>query len=116
MPTLRVVRSWSSAAAAAALLLGPALSALAAGEPASKAFARSCAPCHGKTGQPSPVFAKQGVRDFTAPSWQKATSDAQIEKAIREGKKGTMMAGFGGQLSADEIKALVRYIRSLEKK
>ena len=85
---------------------------LAAEEPA-KVFARSCAPCHGKEGKPSAVFARQGVRDFTEPAWQKVTSDAQIEKTIREGKKGTMMASFASQLSAEEIKDLVRYIRKL---
>ncbi len=85
---------------------------LAAEEPA-KMFAKSCAPCHGKGGKPSAVFAQQGVRDFTAPAWQKATSDAQIEKMIREGKKGTMMASFASQLSAEEMKGLVTYIRKL---
>src|SRR5512147_1025261 len=80
-----------------------AAASLAAEEPA-KIFVRSCSPCHGKEGKPSAVFAQQGVRDFTVPAWQKATSDAQIEKMIREGKKGTMMASFASQLSAEEIK------------
>jgi mono/diheme cytochrome c family protein len=114
MPNPRAVRSLLSAAAAV-LLAGPSLATVAAAEPPAKLFARSCSPCHGKSGQPSPVFAKQGVRDFTLSSWQKAITDAQIEKSIREGKKGTMMAGFG-QLSADEIKGLTRFIRSLERK
>jgi cbb3-type cytochrome c oxidase subunit III len=88
----------------------------AAAEDAAKIFARSCAPCHGKDGQPNAVFAKQGVRNFTDSAWQKATSDAQIEKTIREGKKGTMMASFEKQLSPQEIKGLVAYIRQLGKK
>jgi mono/diheme cytochrome c family protein len=93
-------------------LLALAAAPLAAEEPA-KIFARSCAPCHGKEGKPSAVFAQQGVRDFTVPAWQKATSDAQVEKMIREGKKGTMMASFASQLSAEEIKGLVAYVRKL---
>ncbi len=93
-------------------LLALAAAPLAAEEPA-KIFARSCAPCHGKEGKPSPVFAQQGVRDFTAAAWQKATSDAEIEKTIREGKKGTMMASFASQLSAEDMKGLARYIRKL---
>jgi hypothetical protein len=36
-----------------------------------------------------------------------------VEKAIREGKKGTMMASFEKQLSAEEVKGLVGYIRKL---
>jgi len=93
-----------------------ALPAPAAAEDAAKIFAKSCAPCHGKAGEPSAVFAKQGVRAFTDAAWQKAATDAQIEKSIREGKKGTMMASFEKQFSAEEIKALVAYVRKLGKK
>ena len=82
-------------------------------EDAAKIFARSCAPCHGKEGEPNAVFAKQGVRNFKDAAWQKATTDAQIEKTIHEGKKGTMMASFEKQLSAEEIKGLAAYIRTL---
>jgi cbb3-type cytochrome c oxidase subunit III len=85
----------------------------AAAEDAAKIFARSCSPCHGKDGQPNAVFAKQGVRNFTDAAWQKATPDAQIEKTIREGKQGTMMASFEKQLSPQEIKSLAAYIRKL---
>ncbi|HYN02022.1 MAG TPA: c-type cytochrome [Vicinamibacteria bacterium] len=87
----------------------------AAAEDAAKIFARSCAPCHGKEGAPSAVFAKQGVKNFTDAAWQKATTDAQIEKSIREGKKGTMMASFEKQFPTEEIKGLIAYIRKLGK-
>jgi len=93
-----------------------ALPAPAAAEDAAKIFAKSCAPCHGKAGEPSAVFAKQGVRSFTDAAWQKTATDAQIEKSIREGKKGTMMASFEKQFSAEEIKALAAYVRKLGKK
>jgi cytochrome c6 len=87
--------------------------AAARAEDASAIFARSCAPCHGKQGHPSPVFEKQGVKNFTDPAWQKGITDAQIEKTIHEGKKGTMMASFEKQYSATEIKSLVAYLRKL---
>jgi mono/diheme cytochrome c family protein len=88
----------------------------AAAADAAKTFATSCAPCHGKQGEPNAVFAKQGVRSFKDAAWQKAATDAQIEKSIREGKQGTMMASFDKALSDEEIKALVAYIRRLGKK
>ena len=88
----------------------------AAAEDAAKIFARSCSPCHGKEGEPNAIFAKQGVRNFKDAAWQKATPDAELEKAIREGRKGTMMASFEKQLSAEEIKGLVAYVRKLGKK
>ena len=85
---------------------------LAADEPA-RIYAKSCAPCHGKEGRPSALFTQQGVRDFTSAAWQKGTTDAEIDKVIREGKKGTMMASFAGQLTPEETKSLVAYIRKL---
>ena len=100
-----------------AVLLAAALApAPAAAQDAPKIFAKSCAPCHGKEGEPNAVFAKQGVRNFKDAAWQKSATDAQIEKTIREGKKGTMMASFEKQLSAAEIKGLAAYIRTLGKK
>jgi len=100
-------------AAPLGLTLVLATPAPAAAEAAAKVFAKSCAPCHGKEGEPNAVFAKQGVRSFKDQAWQKATPDAQIEKSIREGKKGTMMASFEKQFPAEDIKGLVAYIRKL---
>jgi mono/diheme cytochrome c family protein len=108
-----------------ALAAGPILTALvalalvapptASGADAAAIFKKKCAACHGKDGQPNKVFAKQGVRSFKDAEWQKATEDAQLEESIRKGKKGTMMASFEKQLSDEEIKALVAYIRTLGK-
>jgi len=100
-------------AVAASAVLAVAAVPPSAAEDAGKIFAKSCAPCHGKEGEPNAVFAKQGVRDFKDAAWQKATTDEQIEKTIREGKKGTMMASFDKQFSAAELKGLVAFIRKL---
>ncbi len=100
--------------AAVALIAAAAASRAHAQEPdAAKTFAKTCALCHGPEGQPNEMFAKMGVRSFKDAAWQKATPDAQIDKSIREGKKGTLMASFDKQLSAAEIKALVAYVRKL---
>ena len=90
-----------------------AASAGAADPDAAKIFGKSCALCHGPEGQPAESFAKLGVRSFKDKEWQKEATDAQIDKSIREGKKGTLMAAFERQLSAEEIKALVAHIRKL---
>jgi len=100
-------------AAPFALALVLSTPAPAVAEEAAKVFAKSCAPCHGKTGEPNAVFAKQGVRSFKDAAWQKSATDAQIEKSIREGKKGTMMASFEKQFSEEEIKGLVAFVRKL---
>ena len=103
----------SSLAALPFVALALAAPAGAEGPDAAKIFAKTCALCHGPEGQPAESFAKLGVRTFKDEEWQKATSDAQLEKSIREGKKGTLMASFEKQLSAVEIKALVAHIRKL---
>ncbi len=95
------------------IVVGLALAAPLRAEEPAKIFSTRCAPCHGKEGKPSAIFARQGVRDFTGSAWQKATSDAEIAKTIRQGRKGTMMASFEEQLSAEETKGLVAYIRKL---
>jgi mono/diheme cytochrome c family protein len=105
------VRSTCLAIAVAAPLFA---APVRAAEPdAAKIFTKTCALCHGPEGQPAESFAKLGVRSFKDQEWQKATPDAQIDKSIREGKKGTLMASFEKQLSAEEIKALVAHIRKL---
>jgi mono/diheme cytochrome c family protein len=103
----------TSLAALPLVALALATSPLAEAEDAAKIFSKTCALCHGPEGQPNESFAKLGVRSFKDQAWQKATPDAQIEKSIREGKKGTMMASFEKQFSPDEIKALVAHVRKL---
>ena len=93
--------------------LALATSARAEAEDAAKVFSKTCALCHGPEGQPNEAFAKLGVRSFKDQEWQKATPDAQIEKSIREGRKGTLMASFEKQFSPEEIKALVAHVRKL---
>ena len=66
-----------------------------------------------RAAEPNETFAKMGVRSFKDPEWQKATAEDQLEKSIREGKKGTLMASFEKQFSAEEIKALVAHVRKL---
>jgi cytochrome c553 len=85
------------------------------GADAAAVYKKKCAACHGKEGEPNRIFAKQGVRSFKDAEWQKATEDAQVEEAIRKGKKGTMMASFEKQLTDEEVTALVAYIRTLGK-
>ncbi|HEY8234245.1 MAG TPA: cytochrome c [Vicinamibacteria bacterium] len=98
----------------AVVVIASVAAAAGAAEPdAAKIYAKTCALCHGPEGQPNEMFAKMGVRSFKDPEWQKASPDAQIEKSIREGKKGTLMASFEKQFTPEEIKALVAHVRKL---
>lgn len=70
-------------------------------------YAERCASCHGDRGQ--------GV---TAPSlnnpvFHALASDHLLTSAITEGRPGTLMAGFGGSLSATEIEDLIHFLRDI---
>jgi len=110
---LSLIGATATAAVLAAVLFAPSP---VLGADAATNFKKKCAACHGKAGEPNKVFAKQGVRSFKDAEWQKATDDAQIEQSIRKGKKGTLMTGFEKQLSDDEIKDLVAYVRNFAPK
>jgi mono/diheme cytochrome c family protein len=73
-------------------------------------FKEKCTMCHGPDGK---GFAALKTPDFTDPKWQASVTDQHIADVIKNGKKDTAMKGFGDKLSPDEIKALVKYIRSL---
>src|SRR5881227_4191444 len=102
---------------AISLLIASAYSARAAD--AKSNWDANCAQCHGKTGAADTKMGKQlNAKDLTDPKVQAAFTDAKatesIKNGVKEGGKTTMKA-FGDKLSADEIKALVAYVRTLKK-
>ena len=99
-----------------ALLVVGAVSARAAD--AKELWAKNCAKCHGEDGKgKTKMGEKLGVKDYTDAKFQAEFKDDQLAKAIKEGVKDgdkTKMKAFG-DLSDDEVKALVAHIRSLKK-
>jgi len=78
-------------------------------------YADKCVACHGETGQPTPPFAKRGVRDLSDPAWQKERTDAEIKTSISKGRKDTLMRAFDQELDGDQIDALVKFVRTLDR-
>jgi mono/diheme cytochrome c family protein len=110
----KVLLCW--AIPAAWLLAGSSLCAADAKVDGRTVFEKNCAPCHGKDGKATTPAAKMlGVKDLT----QSKLSDAEIEKQIIEGRqdaKGTQkMPPFKDKLSNEEIKALVKVVKSFRK-
>jgi mono/diheme cytochrome c family protein len=102
---------------AAMLGLAGALSAKAAD--AKENYDTLCAKCHGAEGKgDTKMGAKLGCKDFTDAKVQADMKDDAAIKGIKEGLKSddgkTLMKPFD-QLSDDEIKALVAYVRGLKK-
>src|SRR5579859_1032671 len=78
-----------------------------------------CAKCHGPEGKgDTKMGTKLGCKDFTDAKIQADLKDDAAFKAIKEGLKSpedkTLMKPFD-QLSDDDIKALVGYVRNLKK-
>jgi mono/diheme cytochrome c family protein len=86
---------------------------------ASAMWVQNCASCHGKDGSGNTMMGKKfGVKDYHDAKVQAAFSDAEAERAIKEGVKTNgkeTMKPFGSKLSDADIKALVAYIRSFKK-
>jgi cytochrome c6 len=75
-------------------------------------YKAKCASCHGPDGKGETAIGKSmKLRSLTSADVQK-TSDADLTKVISDGK-GKMPA-YKGKLTADEIKALVAFIRTLK--
>ncbi len=100
-----------------ALLVAGAVSAYAAD--AKALWEKDCAKCHGPDGKgKTKMGEKLGIRDYTDPKVQADLKDEDMAKAIKEGVKDkegkTKMKAFP-DMSADEVDALVKYVRSLKK-
>ena len=90
------------------LMLSSAGAAIAAdGEAVFKA---RCTRCHGEDGKGK---TKANPPDLTDPKVQASLSDADIVNTITNGRKGTLMLGWKGKLSDEEISAVAAYVRSL---
>jgi cytochrome c1 len=99
-----------------ALLIAGAVSVRAAD--AKEKFNKDCAKCHGEDGTgKTKMGEKLGIKDYTSAAVQSAMTDADMTKAIKDGIKDgdkTKMKGFP-DLSDDEVKALVAYVRAFKK-
>jgi len=109
--------------APAAAAPAPRPDSIAAGK---RAYDATCAACHGdraqgavKAGIVISIIEEQHGRqppDLTDDQWDHGSSDADVFNVIKRGVPSTMMPGFGGPLSDDEIRSIVSYLRSLAPK
>ncbi len=81
-------------------------------------WAKNCSKCHGEDGKGQGAMGKKlGVKDYSDAKVQAALKDDQITKAIKSGVKegDTVKMKAFSDLTDDEVKALVTYVRSLKK-
>jgi cytochrome c553 len=99
-----------------ALLAGLTLSANATD--AKALYAKQCAKCHGADGKgETKMGKKEGVKDYSNPKVHAEMSDERAFKSIKEGlkKDGKVVKKPAENLTDDEIKALVKYLRTFKK-
>jgi mono/diheme cytochrome c family protein len=96
----------------AALSLAAALAVPAvAQDDAATLYKMKCQVCHGADGKGSPTGTRLGVKAFHSPEVAKE-SDADLATIVKDGKG--KMPKYDGKLTDDQIKSLVKYIRTLK--
>jgi mono/diheme cytochrome c family protein len=121
--------SWMPLAAAAAMILAPALTSTPARaaevdmKAAASNFSDSCADCHGESGKGDGKKAaelKNKPADYTNCAVMTKLSDDYLFNVIKNGGKSVGkskdMADFGKAYDDDEIRGLVAYVRTFCKK
>lgn len=79
---------------------------------AAALYKSKCQVCHGADGKgDTPAGQKMGAKDFHSPEVAKL-SDAELIDALKKGKG--KMQSYDGKLTDDQIKSLVKYVRSLK--
>lgn len=102
--------------ATVSFLVGAAVSQAA---PAAENWENLCQKCHGATGKADTRTGKKlKIRDYTDPAVQAQMKDDAMYTAIADGVKNDagkeVMPGYKDELSADEMKDLVAFIRQLK--
>jgi len=100
-----------------ALALGLAFTANLLAADVQENWNKNCVSCHGKDGKGQTKAGRMAdVKDFTDPKVQAAFNDDHAFKQIKEGLKDKngkdRMKPFAEKLSDDEIKALIKQVRT----
>jgi len=107
----------TSKIALSSLALGLA-AAVASAAPAAENWENLCASCHGADGKAQTKTGKKlKLRDYTDAAVQAELKDDAMATAIAEGVKidgKEKMKAFKDEISADEIKDLVAFIRKFK--
>ena len=84
---------------------------LAMADDAEALYKSKCQVCHGADGKGTAAGQKLGAKDFHSPEVQKQT-DAELIGVTKQGKG--KMPPYDKKLTDDQIKQLIKYIRSLK--
>jgi len=101
-----------SALPLAALLLVSGAARSADAPARSELWVANCAKCHGLDGKAQTEEGKKkGARDLSNGKWQRTISDERMIRSITRGRD--MMPAWGKVLTPEQVKELVKEVRSL---
>lgn len=102
-----------------AMIIGLSATVTSRAADAKENWTKNCAKCHGADGKGATAMGKKlGMKDYTDPKVQAEMKDEVAFKSIKEGLKdasGKVQMKAFVDLSDDEIKALVAYMRAFKK-
>jgi mono/diheme cytochrome c family protein len=77
-------------------------------------YAQNCIACHGPQGQGStmPIGGSIPARNFASPQARLELTRERMIASVTHGRPNTAMAAYGGRFNAQDIEALVDYIRT----
>ena len=83
-------------------------------------YEKECVKCHGSDGKGDTKMGKKlGAKDYTDPSVQQKMKDESAFKAIKDGlkdKEDKTVMKANKELTDDQVKALIAYMRTFQKK
>lgn len=95
------------------MFISPAAVRADSPDPGPGIYKAKCAACHAADGSGNTSVGKSmKLRDLRSAEVQKQT-DAELTKIITDGK--AKMSAYGKKLTADEIKSVVAFVRTLRK-
>ena len=77
-------------------------------------YVRNCSVCHGERGQGSnlPVGGPTQPRNLASPQARLELNRDRMVNSVTQGRPGTAMAAFSSRLPAEDIEAVVDYVRA----
>jgi mono/diheme cytochrome c family protein len=83
----------------------------------ARLYAEQCSGCHGVRGEgdgPQAPALVPKPRNFRDPAFWRDRTVEQLKVIVRRGKPGTMMPPFEGVLTAEQMDAVVAFVRRFD--
>lgn len=104
-------------AAALVFAVSPGARGAEQDDPGQDVYNARCATCHGRDGKAkTPIGVKLKTRDLTQAAVWKELTDAEITKLVDAGTADKVMPPYKGKFSAEEMAALLKYLRGFQPK